>query len=490
MKLDPEEVRRLTRLLEAVHEDRRLLAELSEEDKVALLSAAGRVALPEREALQRLKKAQRNRRAKQRREKDKSLRDDTGIRVARAAPVFTAPALPAPEKQHGERLLEKPADCYVCKREYRRVHHFYDSLCWDCGELNYRKRFQATPGLLDGKVALVTGARVKIGYQASLMLLRSGAAVIATTRFPHDAVARYQREPDFAQFATRLQIHGLDLRHAPSVELFAQHVARTHGRLDILVNNAAQTVRRPPGWYRHLIDAERRLPDSPLLAGHRELVGALRPKDALTSWRSHDPALGIHSSAELSLLPYHLEQEEEAFPEGKLDADLQQVDLRAVNSWRLRLGEVATAEMLEVHLVNAVAPFILCGRLRPLMERDRTAQGHIVNVSAMEGSFSRGPRTDKHPHTNMAKAALNMMTLTSAPDYLKSNIYMNAVDTGWVTEENPHGHSERKQQERDFSPPLDIVDGAARVVDPVLDAERTGNYVSGLFLKDYVPTKW
>jgi NAD(P)-dependent dehydrogenase (short-subunit alcohol dehydrogenase family) len=493
MKLNPEDIRRLTALLESVHEDRRLLAELSEEDKIALVSAAGRVALPERQSQYRLKKAQRNRRAKVRRAKDKALRDETGIRVARAAPVFSAPLLPEMPVRE-ERLLEKPADCYVCKNEYRRIHHFYDSMCWDCGELNYRKRFQATPGLLEGKVALITGARVKIGYQASLMLLRSGASVIATTRFPHDATLRYQREPDFEQWRDRLQIHGLDLRHAPSVELFALHIARTHSRLDILINNAAQTVRRPPGWYHHLIEGEHAAlteMQQKLLAGHHALVSEFKHREALTSWRSHDPALGIHSSAELSLLPYHMEQEEQgAFPEGKLDADLQQVDMRPVNSWRLTLGEVATAEMLEVHLVNAVAPFILCGKLRPLMLRDRSTPGHIVNVSAMEGSFSRGTKTDKHPHTNMAKAALNMMTLTSARDYLKSNIYMNAVDTGWVTDEDPHHHSERKKAERDFSPPLDIVDGAARVVDPVLDAERTGNYVSGLFLKDYFPTKW
>src|SRR5439155_14869643 len=149
-------------------------------------------------------------------------------------------------------------------------------------------------------------------------------------------------------------------------------------------------------------------------------------------------AVGIHHSAALSLLPYELEQDAEgAFPLGKLDADLQQVDKRLVNSWRLTLAEVQTAEMLEVHLVNAVAPFILCGKLKGLMERDRREPGHIVNVSAMEGSFSRGTKTDKHPHTNMAKAALNMMTLTSAGDYARSNIYMNAVDTGWVTDEDP-----------------------------------------------------
>jgi NAD(P)-dependent dehydrogenase (short-subunit alcohol dehydrogenase family) len=155
----------------------------------------------------------------------------------------------------------------------------------------------------------------------------------------------------------------------------------------------------------------------------------------------------------------------------------------------MTLAEVPTAEMLEVHLVNAVAPFILCGKLKPLMLRTPGAK-HIVNVSAMEGSFSRKTKTDKHPHTNMAKAALNMMTLTSAPEYAKSGIYMNAVDTGWVTDEDPSVHSARKQAVHDFQPPLDIVDGAARVVDPVFTGYNTGVHLFGKFFKDYSPTDW
>jgi NAD(P)-dependent dehydrogenase (short-subunit alcohol dehydrogenase family) len=470
------------------------------------------VAVPERDAVVRLRKATRKKRGEERRSHDRSLRDSTGIREARKDAVFTAPrpllpgARPA-QAAREERLLEDPRDCYVCKVEYRRVHHFYDSMCWDCGELNYAKRFQAAPNLLAGKVALITGARVKIGFQASLMLLRAGARVIATTRFPNDAAGRYAQEPDFAQFKDRLHVHGLDLRHAPSVELFARHIARAHERLDVLINNAAQTVRRPPGFYRHLLEGELRplhaLPRDAqaLLEGHARCLASLdgaadasAAHAALTpSWRSGDPGLGLRASAALSLVPYDLEQQGDAhhhFPQGRLDADLQQVDLRSVNSWRLRLAEVATAEMLEVHLVNAVAPFILCSKLKPLMLKDRREAGHIVNVSAMEGSFSRGTKTDKHPHTNMAKAALNMLTLTSARDYAKSGIYMNAVDTGWVTDEDPAVHAARKIQERDFSPPLDIVDGAARVVDPVFEAIRTGEFPSGMFFKDYKPTRW
>jgi NAD(P)-dependent dehydrogenase (short-subunit alcohol dehydrogenase family) len=508
-ELDRELVRRCTQLLEAIVTDRALLASLSDDEQVSLLRAAGKVAQPEPDAKSRLAKAVRRRELRERREKDRAARATTEIRAVRRDATFTAPRLRGPaEIPQEERLLETPRACYVCKAEFRRLHFFYDAMCPDCADFNYQKRFQTAP--LSGKVALITGARVKIGYQASLMLLRSGATVIATTRFPQDAAQRYAREEDFGAFRHRLQIHGLDLRHAPSVELFARHIERTHERLDILINNAAQTVRRPPGFYAHLMPIESAPLESlpaharTLLQGHLECVAAVSAAPrALTggveattlspTWRSPDAALGIHSSAALSQVPYALEKDGEAhelFPEGRLDADLQQVGLRSMNSWRLRLGEVATAEMLEVHLVNAVAPFILCGRLRPLMERHRGEPGHIVNVSAMEGSFSRGTKTDKHPHTNMAKAALNMMTLTSAPDYAKSNIFMNAADTGWVTDEDPIAHATRKTEELDFQPPLDIVDGAARVVDPVFHAIRTGELVFGKFFKDYRPTAW
>ncbi|NNB98267.1 SDR family NAD(P)-dependent oxidoreductase [Corallococcus exiguus] len=503
-----EDVRRATALLNTLAKHRVLLHRLPDEDHHSLLAAASRLVYPDKASKNRLQSALKKERKDAQRANDRAVRSSTEIRMLRKAPVLSLPALPAPPPEATpERLLEVPRKCYVCKAEYRKLHFFYDAMCIPCGDLNYARRTQRAD--LTGQVALITGARVKIGFQASLMLLRSGATVIATTRFPQDAVHRYAREPDFADWAHRLQVHGLDLRHAPSVELFARHIEQTHERLDILINNAAQTVRRPPGFYQHLLEGE--LSDAgtlepklrALLAGHEACISALRPALGpgdmgntslpVATWRSGDPALGIHSSAALSLMPYAMEQEGDTralFPEGRLDADLQQVDLRATNSWRLRLGEVRTAEMLEVHLVNAVAPFILCGKLRPLMLKDRSRPGHIVNVSAMEGSFSRGTKTDKHPHTNMAKAALNMMTLTSAPDYARDNIFMNAADTGWVTDEDPAHHAERKVQELDFQPPLDILDGAARIVDPVITAVNTGEYVWGNFFKDYRPTNW
>jgi len=154
------------------------------------------------------------------------------------------------------------------------------------------------------------------------------------------------------------------------------------------------------------------------------------------------------------------------------------------------LGEIRTSEMLELQLVNAVAPFVLCNRLSTMMKKENTGCKHIVNVTAMEGKFFRFKKSDRHPHTNMAKAALNMLTHTSASDLAKYGIYLNAVDTGWVTDEDPVHLAQLKERQHDFQPPLDIVDGAARVCDPFIDGILSGKHWCGKFLKDYFPIDW
>jgi NAD(P)-dependent dehydrogenase (short-subunit alcohol dehydrogenase family) len=510
----PDELRRAAEVLEAAAADRALLAALSHEERKRLLVAAGRVVHPD--LAQKRKLVRTLRQSKRRRDEahDRAALARTGIREARESPVFVAPKkllAPGPAEE-APRELKTPRTCYVCKAEYRSLHFFYDALCPACAELNYSKRFQTVD--LHGRVAVVTGARVKIGFQAALKLLRAGATVVATTRFPHDAARRYASEPDFAEWQDRLQVRGVDLRHSPSVEILCSELVRALPRLDLLVNNACQTVRRPPGFYEHLLAFEEEplgaLPAAvqPLVRAHHGSVallenaspraGAASPRDAearggLVAWGGGGAGLGLRHSARLSQVRFDFDEQArrpDLFPDGVRDADLQQVDLRATNSWRLTLGDVPTPEMIEVQLVNAVAPFILCARLKPLFLRTPGRAKHVVNVSAMEGVFSRGTKTDRHPHTNMAKAALNMLTLTSARDYVKDGIHMNAVDTGWITDEDPFAHATRKKEELGFQPPLDVVDGAARVLDPFLAGLVTGVHVSGKFLKDYQASGW
>lgn len=282
-------------------------------------------------------------------------------------------------------MLQSPRNCYVCKAEFARLHFFYDTMCPRCAQLNYQRRFQTAD--LTGQVAVITGPRLKIGYQATLMMLRSGATVIATTRFPVDSASRYAREKDFGDWGDRLHIYGLDLRHTPSVEIFCSHIEQTYHRLDILINNDAQTVRGPPAFYAHLMDNEnrpfidldqkvRRLMTNHQRCNHQIRAAAtllLEPETAApVSWNGKLPGIGLRESAQLSQIPYGYDQSLPAgtvFPRGELDVDLQQVDLRTTNSWRLKLGEIQTAEMLEIQLINAVAPFVLCNKLAPLMKK-------------------------------------------------------------------------------------------------------------------------
>jgi NAD(P)-dependent dehydrogenase (short-subunit alcohol dehydrogenase family) len=119
---------------------------------------------------------------------------------------------------------------------------------------------------------------------------------------------------------------------------------------------------------------------------------------------------------------------------------------------------------MEVYVINACAPFIFCSQLKPLMEKSPDRPRFIVNVSAMEGQFYKRFKNSTHPHTNMAKAALNMMTRSAGCFYALSDIYMNAADTGWVTDENPI----KLNKSRDImTVPLDEIDGAMRVLDCV-----------------------
>ncbi|MCB0416771.1 MAG: SDR family oxidoreductase [Bdellovibrionales bacterium] len=498
--LSPEAVEQCIRTLESILEDRVQLATIPEDMRHALIMAAGRVSRPDKLEIMKLSKLHRRQKKKKHDAADRKAVAETAIRAARRAEVFQNPVA-LPPSMGARPKLNRPRNCYVCKKEYDTLHFFYDSMCAECGDLNFAKRSQTAS--LEGTIALLTGGRIKIGYQCALMLLRAGARVIVTTRFPRDAVQRFAKEADYGNWKDRLELHGLDLRHSPSVDAFCEYLIERLPRLDFLINNAAQTVRRPPGFYRHLLDLEAAplttLPPvwrKPLEAYESFKTPRLHTgieSDWVADLSTKGAAIGIQAAGLLTQIPLlkgDSDPDHEHFPEGKRDADLQQIDLRTMNSWRMKLADVPTPELIEVQLVNSIAPFILCSKLKSVMLKNKYPYKHVVNVSAMEGKFTRYTKTDRHPHTNMAKAALNMMTLTSAPDYAKDGIYMNAVDTGWVTDEDPAQHSERKQLEHDFQPPLDIVDGAARVCDPIFSHVLSGEGVWGKFLKDFAPTSW
>jgi NAD(P)-dependent dehydrogenase (short-subunit alcohol dehydrogenase family) len=354
--------------------------------------------------------------------------------------------------------LIRARPCYQCKLRYTEVDAFYHQLCPSCAAVNRERREARTD--LTGRRALLTGGRAKIGMYIALRLLRDGAETTITTRFPRDAARRFSSMPDSGDWLDRLDIVGVDLRQPGQVVALADTIA-ADGPLDILINNAAQTVRRSPDAYALLVAGEvETLPSAPQV---RELGAA------------HD----LHPGTTLALTARSI-----AIDAGGLVPD--EVDH---NSWTQRVEEIDPVEMLEVQLCNTTAPFILISRLRASLAASTARRSYVVNVSAMEGSFGRGYKGPGHPHTNMAKASLNMLTRTSARELLETDgILMTSVDTGWITDERPHTTRLRLADEG-FHAPLDLADGAARVYDPILRGEA-GEDLHGVFLKDYAPTSW
>ncbi|MGH8963070.1 MAG: SDR family NAD(P)-dependent oxidoreductase [Jatrophihabitantaceae bacterium] len=381
--------------------------------------------------------------------------------------------------------------CYICKQDYTRVDAFYHQLCPSCAATNHAHRNARTD--LTGRRALLTGGRAKIGMYIALRLLRDGAHTTITTRFPNDAVRRFTALADSADWLHRLCVVGIDLRDPAQVVALADSVAAA-GPLDILINNAAQTVRRSAGAYAPLVAAENDpLPDGALpdvlTFDH---ISDAHPMSLAGSLSSHPtPHLpdGL-SGAELSRLALLAGSAsvDRLAAETAIDAGGLVPDLHTVNSWTQRVGEVDALELLEVQLCNTTAPFILISRLRAALAASPARRTYVVNVSAMEGVFSRGYKGAGHPHTNMAKAALNMLTRTSAAELLTDGILMTAVDTGWITDERPH-HTKVRLAEEGFHAPLDLVDGAARVYDPIVQGEA-GTDLHGCFLKDYQREPW
>jgi NAD(P)-dependent dehydrogenase (short-subunit alcohol dehydrogenase family) len=414
--------------------------------------------------------------------------------------------------------LMRARACYVCKQRYSEVDAFYHQLCPVCAAGHHAHRDARTD--LGGRRALLTGGRAKIGMYIALRLLRDGAHTTITTRFPRDAARRFAAMDDSGEWLHRLRIVGIDLRDPQQVQALAETVA-ARGPLDILINNAAQTVRRSPGSYAALAAAEAH--GGPSLErggpeGSGRESGGLQGAGPEIVWLGQSaaahPALlagggaaggagnagtgetGGHATSETAgaavtalALRAGSASPERIAARTAIDAGGLVPDLAASNSWIQRVEEVGALELLEVQLCNVSAPFILVSRLRAALAASTARRKYVVNVSAMEGQFSRGYKGPGHPHTNMAKAALNMLTRTSAQELLETDgILMTSVDTGWITDERPHP-TKMRLADAGFHAPLDLVDGAARVYDPIVRGEA-GEDLYGCFLKDYEPSAW
>ncbi|MFF2624487.1 SDR family NAD(P)-dependent oxidoreductase [Kitasatospora griseola] len=383
--------------------------------------------------------------------------------------------------------LRRNRRCYVCKRNYRELDGFYHRLCPDCAADHTTRRALSTD--LTGRRVLLTGARVKIGFQLALMMLRDGADLTVTSRFPHDTLRRFAAAEGSAGWLDRLRIVGIDLRDPRQVLGLCEQL-RAEGRpLDILVNNAAQTVRRPPEAYALLAAGEHG--PVPVQVGH---APGFRPMPVLaTAWPAVE--LGAVPIVAPTTAPTAEPTAQEAALAAPALPSLAPVDEAGLlpdrapqNSWSATLGGLDPAEVLETQLVNALAPALLCDRLLPLLEASPRPSRYIVNVTAVEGRFAVRNKMPGHPHTNMAKAALNMLTRTSAAELAQRGIHMCAVDTGWITDENP-APKKTRMAGAGFRTPLDIVDGAARIYDPIVRGEA-GEPLSGVFLKDYQVADW
>ena len=377
-------------------------------------------------------------------------------------------------------------NCYICHKKLKpeNIHSFYKRMCTECGELNWQKREEYAS--LSGYIALITGGRIKIGYETALKLLRSGAYVIVTTRFPVDAVKRYSQEEDFNQWSQRLRIFQTDFRQLQNIVELVSYLYCELSHLDILINNAAQTVRYEYKYYEDLCEAERA--DYHLLPKALQLL--------IVTQKSSQEFIQLQKNLD-SLLGVGPKELKAAYSvENKTIADSRIVNLiseqqncKPRNSWNSKACEISLVELYEVQQINTTTPFLLCTSLRQLLEQSPHRYKYIINVSAMEGQFSKKNKNAFHPHTNMAKASLNMFTRTSAQDFIDSGILMNSVDTGWITDENPEWIRE-KNRKRGLTPPLDAKDGASRLCDPIFSSLLRDKHIFGSFLKDYTLTRW
>jgi len=411
--------------------------------------------------------------------------------------------------QQNERSSVIFHSCYTCKKKFTKdnIHFFYTNLCSSCGDYNYS--FRDLKLDMTGRIAVVTGGRVKIGYYIVLKLLNYGCKVISTTRFPKDSLSRFKQELNYNEFKDRLTIYPVDFRLFESTDKFIKYLNETLPHLDILINNAAQTVRRTTSYYRYLLEIEAA---EGVKEDESKIVKNDIPTGKIPSKMGESTALALlggnsnlrkkefftnEKKLPMSVIASQIKimNEEDANQTTMMGPDGQPIDFsKSKSSWNMELDEVPFQEFAEVQIINSWTPYYLCVKLKPLMEKSPFKDRYIVNVSSVEGIFNHFKRTS-HPHTNMAKAALNMMTRTCGRYYKDFGIYMTAADTGWVSPMNEFNNLIKNSNAKSFENeyvniPLDELDGAMRVIHPIIEGIKNKNYIYGYLLKDYKITNW
>ena len=421
-------------------------------------------------------------------------------------------------KNNNEKQKVVFKNCYICKEKFGldNIHSFYGNLCKKCGEYNYSFRTMKLD--FTGRIAIVTGGRVKIGYYIATKLLSYGAKVLITSRFPKDALFKFQKDPDYEKWKNNLVIYPIDFRIFESTIKFIQFINDNFPHVDILINNAAQTIRRTASYYKYLLPIETKdltkEEDKKIIKNDFiNLQKQLKESESTTKLNNPSQAKKEIQNALISLVDNKSKEYQEILPlsviasqirimEEKsqphvtvMGGDGQPYDFsKGKNSWNFEFDEIPFQEFTEVQIINTWTPYYLCVKLKPLMMNSPFPDKYIVNVTSVEGIFNHYKRSS-HVHTNMAKAALNMFTRTCG-SYLKDiGIYMTCVDTGWVSPMNEMNSlldkNKKNSYENEFvNVPLDELDGAMRVLHPIIEGIKNKNYLYGILLKDYVKSPW
>ena len=400
-------------------------------------------------------------------------------------------------------------NCYICKKKlnYDNIHKFYGNLCIKCGNYNYSFREMKLD--FSGRIAIVTGGRVKIGYYIATKLLSYGCKVLITSRFPKDTLLKYKQNQDYEKWKNNLIIYPIDFRIFESTVKFIKFIKDNFPYIDIIINNAAQTIRRTAAYYKYLLPIETKELES---EDEKKIVKT----DFINLQKQINEEHNINkdeiSNSLISLSKNNNPEYQEILPLSVISSQIKIMEekeqpklmlmgndgqpydfSKGKGSWSFEFDEIPLQEFTEVQIINAWTPYYLCSKLKSVMIKSPFNDKYIVNVTSPEGIFCNKKST--HVHSNMAKAALNMFTLTCAKYLKKDGIYMTCVDTGWITHMKEMNNLIDKETNEHYENifvniPLDELDGAMRVLHPIIEGIKNKNYLSGILLRNYSKSNW